>query len=37
MANQPTEGGPKVLKDALPASIPKSEGNPVFRMMGEFM
>lgn len=35
MAEQPTAGEVKVVKDALPAPSPKSGGNPAFRMMGE--
>lgn len=35
MAEQPTAGTAKVVKDALPAPSSKPGGNPAFRMMGE--
>ena len=35
MAEQPTAGEGKVVKDALPAAGSKQGGNPAFRMMGE--
>lgn len=35
MAEKPTAGEAKVVKDALPASGSKQGGNPAFRMMGE--
>ena len=35
MAEQPTAGEGKVVKNALPAAGSKQGGNPAFRMMGE--
>lgn len=37
MAEKPIAGETKVVKDVLPAPSSKLGGNPVFRMMGEFV